>query len=86
MNDRDPVAVIQSISTMIADGHRILRTSVYPRWVLDYWTDVIEALLRACVRDCNVCGPSQSMDVMFHEFMAGDMATIEKIYELHELE
>ena len=26
------------------------------------------------------------MDVMFHEFMAGDMAVVEKIYELHELE
>ena len=26
------------------------------------------------------------MDVMFHEFMAGDMATVEKIYELHDLE
>jgi hypothetical protein len=26
------------------------------------------------------------MDVMFHEFMAGDMATVEKIYDLHELE
>jgi len=86
MTHRDPVAVIQSIATMIAYGHRILRTSVDPRWVLDYWADRIEALLRACVRDRHVWGPKQSMDVMFHEFMAGDMATVEKIYELHELE
>ena len=83
---RDPVAVIQSTATMIAYGHRILRSSVDPRWVLDYWTDRIEALLKACVRDRHVWGPSQSMDVMFHEFMAGDMAVVEKIYELHELE
>jgi len=83
---RDPVAVIQSISTMIAYGHRILRTSVDPKWVLDYWTNRIESLLRACVRDRHVWGPKQSMDVMFHEFMAGDMATVEKIYDLHELE
>jgi len=86
MTHRDPVAVIQSIATMIAYGHRILRTSVDPQWVLDYWTDRIEALLRACVRDRHVWSPKQSMDVMFHEFMAGDMATVEKIYELHELE
>ncbi|WP_026942013.1 sulfotransferase family protein [Hellea balneolensis] len=86
LTHRDPVAVIQSISTMIAYGHRILRTSVDPKWVLDYWTDRIEALLRACVRDRHVWGPKQSMDVMFHEFMAGDMATVEKIYDLHELE
>ena len=86
MTHRDPVAVIQSIATMIAYGHRILRTSVDPKWVLDYWTDRIEALLRACVRDRHVWNPKQSMDVMFHEFMAGDMATVEKIYELHDLE
>jgi len=86
MTHRDPVAVIQSIATMIAYGHRILRASVNPKWVLDYWTDRIEALLKACVRDRHVWGPKQSMDVLFHEFMAGDMATVEKIYELHELE
>ena len=86
MTHRDPVAVIQSIATMIAYGHRILRTSVDPRWVLDYWTDRIEALLRACVGDRKVWGPDQSMDVMFHEFMAGDMATVEKIYDVHQLE
>lgn len=83
---RDPVAVIQSTATMIAYGHRILRTSVDPKWVLEYWTNRIESLLRACVRDRHVWGPKQSMDVLFHEFMAGDMATVEKIYELHELE
>jgi len=83
---RDPVAVIQSTATMIAYGHRILRTSVDPKWVLDYWTDRIEALLKACVGDRKVWGPKQSMDVMFHEFMAGDMETVQKIYELHELE
>jgi len=48
--------------------------------VLDYWTDRIEALLKACVRDRHVWGAKQSMDVMFHEFMVGDMATVEKIY------
>ncbi len=86
MTHRDPVAVIQSTATMIAYGHRILRKSVDPRWVLDYWTDRIEALLRACVRDRKIWGPEQSMDVMFHEFMAGDMETVQKIYDLHELE
>lgn len=83
---RDPVAVIQSTATMIAYGHRILRKSVDPKWVLDYWTDRIETLLRACVRDRHVWGPQQSMDVMFHEFMANDMAIIEQIYERHDME
>jgi len=31
-----------------------LRTTVDPRWALDYWTDRIEALLKACVRDRHV--------------------------------
>ncbi len=83
---RDPVAVIQSTATMIAYGHRILRTSVNPRSVLDYWTDRIEHLLRACVRDRAVWGKDQSLDILFHEFMAGDMAQVEKIYELHQME
>jgi len=81
-----PDATAIMTPTMIAYGHRILRTSVDSKWVLDYWTDRIEALLRACVRDRHVWSPKQSMDVMFHEFMAGDMATVEKIYELHQLE
>lgn len=83
---RDPVAVIQSTATMIAYGHRILRTCVNPRSVLDYWTDRIEALLKACVRDRHVWPKNQSLDVLFHEFMAGDMETVQKIYDLHELE
>ena len=83
---RDPVAVIQSTATMIAYGHRILRTEVDPKAVLDYWTDRIEKLLRACVRDRAVWPKSQSMDVMFHEFMDDDMATVEKIYDLHDLD
>jgi len=51
---RDPVAVIQSTATMIAYGHRILRTKVDPKWVLDYWTDRFEKLLRALVQDRKV--------------------------------
>ena len=73
-------------ATMIAYGHRILRTEVDPKAVLDYWTDRIESLLHACVRDRHVWGPKQSMDVMFHEFTANDMAKVEKIYDLNGLE
>jgi len=83
---RDPVAVIQSTATMIAYGHRILRTSVDTSNVIEYWTNRIESLLRACVRDRHLWRPEQSLDVLFHEFMAGDMNTIEKIYDLHGLE
>lgn len=83
---RDPIAVIQSTATMIAYGHRILRKKVDPRAVLDYWADRIEVMLRACVRDREVWPQSQSLDIMFHEFMSDQNGTIERIYDHHKLE
>ncbi|NND81755.1 MAG: sulfotransferase [Gammaproteobacteria bacterium] len=83
LTHRDPVAVIQSTATMIAYGHRILRSKVDPRAVLDYWTERFEKLLRACVRDREVWPAEQSLDIMFHEFMADQQGTIERIYEHH---
>jgi len=86
LTHRDPVAVIQSTATMLAWGHRMLRTEVSPRDVLDYWTDKFEKMLKACVRDRHVIPKSRSLDVLFHEFMAGDMETVANIYNLYGLE
>lgn len=86
MTHRDPVAIIQSTCTMLAYGHRILRDKVEPRKVLDYWTDRFEHMLRAFVRDRHVFGAEQSIDVLFHEYMADQIGTVEKIYERHDLE
>ena len=83
---RDPVAVIQSCATMIAWGHRMLRTKVDPRLVLDYWTDRFELLLKACVRERDIWGPKQSIDVLFHEYMADQIGTVAKIYDLYDWE
>ena len=78
---RDPVAVIQSAVTMIAYGDRIMRKKIEPKKLIDYWSDRIDKLLRACVRDRAVWPEGQSVDVMFHEFMADDMAMAERIME-----
>jgi hypothetical protein len=59
---------------------------VDPRAVAAYWIDRIERLLRACARDRNRIPASQSMDVPFHEFMADDLGTVERIYALADLE
>ncbi len=83
---RDPVAVIQSTATMLAYGQRMLRTKHDPRAVLDYWTDRFEKLLRALVRDRKVLPKKQSLDVLFHEYMADQMGTLERIYDLHDME
>jgi hypothetical protein len=77
---RDPVAVIQSAVTMLAYGQRITRKRVETRQLIEYWTDRVEHLLRACVRDRDVVPASHSIDVPFHEFMADDLGMVERIY------
>jgi hypothetical protein len=79
---RDPVSVIASAITMLAYGDRIRRKRVDPPAVAAYWIDRVERLLRSCVRDRERIPASQSLDVMFHEFMADDVATVEQIYAL----
>lgn len=77
---RDPVAVIQSTVTMLAYGQRMSRKQVDTTGLLDYWSDRIEHLLRACVRDRGMLPDAQSLDCPFDVFMADDFGMIEKIY------
>jgi hypothetical protein len=83
---RDPVAVLASTVTMLAYGSRLRCNRVDLNQVADYWIDRIDRLLRACVRDRERIPTSQSIDVLFHEFMADDVAMVERIYQLAELE
>ena len=78
---RDPVAVIQSAITMLGYGQRMNRKQVDLPALLEYWSERIERLLRACVRDRDALPPAQSIDVPFNAFMADDIATVEKIYQ-----
>lgn len=78
---RDPVAVIQSAVTMLAYGDRMRRRRIDAQRLIDYWTDRVEQLLRACVRDRSVWPEEQSIDVLFHEFMADDLAMVERIHQ-----
>jgi len=83
---RDPVAVIQSTVTMLAYGQRMSRHRVEAEALIGYWSDRIEHLLRACVRDRDTLPPEHSIDVPFHEFMADDLAMVDKIYAAAGLE
>ena len=83
---RDPVAVIQSAVTMNSYGARVRCKRVDIDGIAQYWIDRIEHLLRACVRDRELIPVEQSLDVVFHEFMADDIATVERIYRLADLE
>ncbi len=78
---RDPVSVIQSAVTMLAYGQRTSRVRVDAAGLLAYWSDRILHLLDACVRDRAVWPQEQSIDVLFHEFMADDVGMVENIYQ-----
>jgi hypothetical protein len=77
---RDPVSVIQSAATMVAYGQRINRRQVDVGGVIQYWSDRVAHLLQACTRDRGKVPEAQSIDVPFQEFMADDLAMVEKIY------
>lgn len=86
LTHRDPVSVVASAITMLTYGDRLRRSRVDPPAVAAYWSDRVEHLLRACVRDRDVLPASRSIDVLFHEFMADDVAMVERIYEVAGLE
>ncbi len=77
---RDPVSVIQSAVTMLAYGQRNGRKKIQAEALVAYWSDRVEHLLRACVRDRDSIPEEQSIDVPFHEFMADDLGMVERIY------
>ena len=76
---RDPVSVIRSAITMLAYGDRMRRTHVDLPGLAEYWSDRVERLLRACVRDRARLPAERSIDVPFHEFMADDVGMVERI-------
>jgi hypothetical protein len=77
---RDPVAVIQSAVTMLAYGDRMRRHEIDPQGLVDYWTDRIERLLRACVRDRELIGADRSLDIAFHQLNGNEMTILETLY------
>jgi Sulfotransferase family len=77
---RDPVSVVQSAATMTAYAARMNYRTPEPDSYLTYWTDRIQRLLEAWRRDRHLIPPDRCQDVLFHEFMADDAATVERIY------
>jgi hypothetical protein len=83
---RNPVEVIQSAITMLGYGQRMNRKQVDLPGLLEYWSERIETLLRRCVEDRDQLPAEQSIDVPFREFMADDIAMVERIYQRAGLE
>jgi len=79
---RDPVSVTTSVATMITYTARLSHERVDPRFIGGYWADRIERMLRSCADERDVLPAGQSIDVPFDEFMADDVAMVDRIYEL----
>jgi len=79
---RDPVSVIQSAATILAYGARMTHTNPRPDFYFEYWCDRIHRLLSASVRDRHLLPSDRTVDVLFHEFMAGDVETVRRVYEV----
>lgn len=83
---RDPVDVLRSLTTMLGYSDRTRRNPVDPPALARLWSDRIERLLRECVRQRDVFGPAQSLDVTFHDYMADQEGTARQIYGLAGLD
>jgi Sulfotransferase family len=85
VNHRDPVSVTISLITMLAYVSRISHSEVDVPAIGRYWADRNAVMSESCLRDRHLLPAEQSMDVIFHEFMADDLGTVERIYDLAEM-
>jgi hypothetical protein len=67
-------------------GDRMRRDHPNPPEAAAYWADRAETLLSRCTRDRDIVSAVQSIDVLFHEFMADDIAMVERIYAVAGIE
>ncbi len=79
---RDPVSVTASMVTMLGYSARLGQDRVDPVRIGAYWTDRLERMLRACVRDRDLLPADRTIDVRFDQFMADDLGMVHRIYEL----
>jgi hypothetical protein len=79
---RDPVAVTTSVATMLSYTARMSQAHIDPIRVGGYWSDRTEQMLRGCVDGRDLLPSDQAIDVRFDEFMADDVAMVERIYDL----
>jgi hypothetical protein len=79
---RDPVSVTASMVMMLAYTARLSRDTVDVEGIGHYWSDRLERMLRQCASERELLPEAQSIDVRFDEFMADDLAMVERIYTL----
>ncbi|MBV1916585.1 MAG: sulfotransferase [Sphingomonadaceae bacterium] len=83
---RDPVDAIQSAATMMGYAERMRYSSIDTQGLVDYWSDRVDHLLRACVRDRDVWPEEQRVDVPFEPFMKDPMHFVRQVHAKAGLE
>lgn len=83
---RDPVDVLRSLTTMLGYSDRTRRDPVDPAGLARLWSARIESLLRECVAQRDSWGADQSLDVLFHDYMADQEGMARRIYALAGLD
>ena len=81
MTHRDPVAVVQSAATMVSYSGRMRYKNVDVDRLFSYWSQRIERLLAAAVRDIDVIPVGQRIDVPFEVLTGDEMGVLERIYD-----
>jgi hypothetical protein len=79
---RDPVSVIASTATMMSYTARMSHDVVDPHLIGGYWSQRVEEMLNAGMRDHDLLPAQRTIDVKFDEFMADDVAMVQRIYEV----
>lgn len=79
---RDPVAVTASVTTMLCYLLRMTVSPIDPHAVGRYWREGAQTYMGRSLRDRDLIPADQSIDVLFHEFMADDIAMVRRIYEV----
>lgn len=79
---RDPVAVLVSLAYMIGYSARMHRSPVPAEELGRAWADRVHRMLDSLIRDRDLLAPERTVDIRFDEFMADDLATAARVYEL----
>ena len=79
---RDPVPVALSMIAMITYSARMYTDVINVEEIAAAWVDRLERLLDKCVRDRDLVPAQRSLDVRFDDFMADEMGTAERLYDV----
>lgn len=79
---RDPVDVAVSMATMMTYTMRMSVDEVDVETVAEYWITRIDELLSACLRDHDRLPADRTIDVRFDEFMADDLAMVQRVWDV----